>query len=238
MVPNILVELQRALGEAQGQVRNVSAPRQPTAAPVVAGDPAITAVLQQVLKQYPGLANNFNAQNTLAVLADGDRAQRGLKERGGLEFWSPTENGTTDFPSPAPGKNVLEVYDKTLENNPAAMQQAIYGDLMHGMVADPYWSGLRSQFMQNFTPQETARQQQHQTWWDDVNGSKGSAGDPTYDAYIRGWIADEGEGKKGQQESGGTMYSPQQLQELKQMQDYLNTGKAPQAAPQKGIVQP
>lgn len=229
MMPNVIVELQRALGGAQQQPQ----PQQQSQALPVTGDPAIMAVLQQVLKQYPGMAKNFNTANTLGVLASGDRAQRGLKERGGLEFWSPTERGTADFPSPAPGKNVLEVYDPKLKNDPAALQQAVYGDLMHGMVADPNWSNLRTQFMQNFTPQEIARQQQHKTWWDDVNSSKGPVGDPTYDAYIRGWIADEGGGKQGQQESKGTMYSPQQIQELQQMQDYLNTGKASQ----KGVQQ-
>ena len=221
-MPNILVELQRAIGGQQPQ--QAQRPQQSASSPT--GDPAIMAVLQQVLKQYPGMAKNFNAQNTLGVLASGDRAQRGLKERGGLEFWPPTEKGTSDFPSPAPGKNVLEVYDPKLESNPDALKQAVYGDLMHGMASDPNWNSLRTQFMQGFTPQEQQRQQQHQTWWDDVNGSKGPAGNPAYDAYIRGWLANEGGGKQGQQESGGTMYSPAQLQELNQMQEYLNTGKA------------
>jgi hypothetical protein len=236
MMPNIIVELQKALGGVQGQTQQPSAqqPQQAPASPTATGDPAITAVLQQVLKQYPGLAKNFNAQNTLAVMASGDRAQRGLKERGGLEFWPPSEAGSADFPSPAPGKNVLEVYDPKMAANPAGLRQAVYGDLMHGMTADPNWANLRGQFMQNFTPEEIARQQQHKTWWEDVNGSKGPAGNPTYDAYIRGWIADEGGGKQGQQESKGTMYSPQQVQELQQMQDYLNTGKAQQPVASKG----
>jgi hypothetical protein len=232
MMPKIIVELQRALGGQQPQKPQQA--RQSGAPSPVTGDPAIMAVLQQVFKQYPGMAKNFNAQNTLGVLASGDRAQRGFKERGGLEFWPPAEKGTADFPSPAPGKNVLEVYDPKLENSPDALKQAVYGDLMHGMTADPNWNNLRTQFMQNFTPQEQQRQQQHQTWWDDVNGSKDPAGNPTYDAYIRGWLADEGGGKQGQQESKGTMYSPQQLQELNQMQDYLNTGKVSQPVVPKG----
>ena len=235
-MPDIIVELQRAaFGGARGP--QPQQPQQVSTSPAVTGDPAIMAVLQQVLKQYPGLAKNFNPGDTLGVLANGDRATRGIKERGGLEFWPPTENGTPDFPSPAPGKNVLEVYDPKLENDPVALKQAVYGDLMHGMVADPNWASLRGQFMQNFTPEEIARQQQHQTWWDDVNKSKDPVGSPTYDAYIRGWLADEGGGKQGQQESKNTMYSPQQLQELQQMQDYLNTGKAAQPAASKGVQQ-
>lgn len=162
------------------------------------------------------------------VFANGNRAQRGLKERGGLEFWSPSDAGTPDFPSPAPGKNVLEIYSNELKNNPAALKQAIQGDLMHGMSQDPYWNDLRTQFMQNFTPQEQQRQQEHKTWWDDVNGSNGPVGNPTYDAYIRGWIANEGNGRKGQVRSGHTMYSPKQVQIMQRMQDYLKTGKGEQ----------
>lgn len=179
-----------------------------------------------MLTENLGLAKNFNAENTSVVFATGDRAKRGLKERGGLEYWSSSDSGTSDFPSPMPGKNVLEIYSKNLKNNPKALQSAVYGDLMHGMSNDPYWIGLRNQFMQSFTPQEIKRQEQHKTWWDDVNGSK-DRNDPTYDAYIRGWIADEGEGKKGQTESGHTMYSPKQIQILQKMQDYLKTGNAP-----------
>jgi hypothetical protein len=181
--------------------------------------------LQQVLKEYPGLAKNFNSSNTTVVFAQGDRAKRGLRERGGLEFWSPSDRGTADFPSPDPGKNVLEIYSDDLKKNPAALKQAIHGDLMHGMASDPYWNNLRSQFMQNFTPQELQRQAQHKTWWEDVNGSKDRNG-ATYDAYIRGWITNEGQGKQGQKDSGNTMYSPKQLIILQKMQDYLKTGKA------------
>jgi len=111
-----------------------------------------------------------------------------------------------------------------LKKNPVALKQAIYGDLMHGMSSDPYWNSLRTQFMQNFTPQELKRQDQHKTWWDDVNGDRNTRGNPTYDAYIRGWITNEGNGKAGQKESGNTMYSPKQLQLMQKMEEYLKTG--------------
>ena len=186
-------------------------------------------VLQRVLKENPGLAKNFNEDNTSVVYANPERSKRGIKERGGLEFWSPEDSGDKDFPHPSPGKNVLEIYSNELKNNPKALKQAVYGDLMHGMSRDPYWNNLRSEFMQNFTPQELKRQEKHQTWWDDVNGSKDRNG-PTYDAYIRGWIANEGEGRSGQVKSGNTMYSPRQIQILQQMQDYLKTGKEPPAS--------
>ena len=204
------------------QQEETSAPKKPVADALSTSSP--DSVLRSVLTEYPGFAKNFNANNTSLVFANGERAQRGLKERGGLEFWSPNESGTPDYPSPAPGKNVLEIYSNDLKNNPTALKQAVYGDLMHGMASDPYWKGLRDQFMESFTPEEINRQQKGKTWWDDVNGSKQRFG-PTYDAYIRGWIANEGEGHQGQAESGNTMYSPRQLQVLQEMQNYLTTGK-------------
>ena len=191
-------------------------------------------VLQQVLDENPGMSKNFNANNTSLVFADPERSKRGLKERGGLEYWSSTDEGEKDFPHPSPGKNVLEIYSDDLKNNPENLKQAVYGDLMHGMLSDPYWKGMRDQFMRSFTPQEIKRQEQHQSWWEDVNGDRGERGNPTYDAYIRGWIADEGEGKsKGQKDSKNTMYSPVQIHLLQKMQDYLKTGKVPEAPKSK-----
>ncbi len=180
-----------------------------------------------MLSEYPGLAKNFNVGNTAIVFASGDRASRGLKERGELEFWPASAKGDHNFPSPSPGKNVLEVYSDHLKNNPSALKEAVYGDLMHGMSSDPYWNKLRSEFMKSFTPEELERQREGKTWWDDVNGSKDRFG-PTYDAYIRGWIANEGDGIRGQRESGNTMYSPKQIRILEKMRNYLKTGKANQ----------
>ncbi len=181
-------------------------------------------VLQTVLNENPGLAKNFNSSNTSVVFASPERSKRGIKERGGLEFWSPSDKGDSDFPHPVPGKTILEIYNDDLKRNPTSLKQAVYGDLMHGMSSDPYWKNLRTQFMQNFTPQELKRQENHQTWWDDVNSSTDKYG-PTYDAYLRGWIGNEGEGHTGQVQSGNTMYSPKQIQLLQKMQAYLKTGK-------------
>jgi hypothetical protein len=190
-------------------------------------------VLQKVLDENPGLSKNFNAENTSLVFADPERSQRGLKERGGLEFWNQGDKGPDDYPSPDSTKNVLEIYSDDLKKDPKLLKQAIYGDLMHGMSNDPYWNDLRTKFMQNFTSEETKRQQQRQTWWDDVNGSKDGPGSAAYDAYIRGWIADEGKGKQGQKESKDTMYSPKQLEILQKMKEYLKTGKTEKKKDQK-----
>jgi hypothetical protein len=183
-------------------------------------------VLQQVLDENPGLSKNFSAENTSLVLADPERSQRGLKERGGLEFWNQGDKGEGDYPSPDPSKNVLEIYSDDLKKDPKLLKQAIYGDLMHGMANDPYWKGIRTEFMQNFTPEELKRQEQHQAWYDDVNNSSDKFG-PTYDAYIRGVLANDAGWKQGQKESGNTMYSRKQIQILHKMHEYLKTGKEP-----------
>jgi hypothetical protein len=232
-----------------GYALDQNVPESPQSIPPPAADPVAQSpevppqtmhpVLQQVLKENPGLAQNFNADNTSLVFASGERKQRGLKERGGLEFWHPEgepidKGGDPTYPTPQLGKNVLEVYSDDLKNDPIALKQALVGDLLHGMTSDPRWKNLRDQFMQNFTPQERKRQKEAQTWWEDVNGDrhaeqKGevghSLGNGTYDAYIRGWIFNEGEGRQGQTEQGNTMYSPKQLQILQKMQEYLKTGK-------------
>ena len=68
------------------------------------------------------------------VFASGDRAKRGLKERGGLEFWNRGDKGEDDYPSPDSTKSVLEIYSDKLKNNPALLKQAVYGDLMHVII--------------------------------------------------------------------------------------------------------
>lgn len=186
----------------------------------------IHPVLQQVLDENPGFAKVYNANNTSVVFATGERAKRGAKERGELEFWPPTEEGDEDYPHPSPGKNVLEVYTDELKNNPVVLKNALAGDLTHGMSQDPYWKGLRDDFMQSFTPQEIKRQEQGKTYFEDTNDPKRERGDTNYDAYIMGWF--NYDGKQGQKESGNTMYSPKQIKLLEKMQDYLKTGKAEQ----------
>ena len=134
--------------------------------------PPVHPVLKQVLDENPGFAKVYNADNTSVVFATGDRARRGAKERGGLEFWPSTEEGTEDYPHPAPGKNVLEVYTDELKNKPEVLKNAIAGDLTHGMAQDPYWKNLRDEFMQSFTPVDLKRQEQGKTYFEDTNDPK------------------------------------------------------------------
>ena len=211
------------------QLQDETSPKRGVAAALSASSPE--SVLRSVLAANKGFASVYNPNNVQVIVADPERRSAAQKYNAGseLEFWPASEMGTTQFPRPVNtnGKSVLEIYSPDLARDPNQLRTAIYGDLMHGMAQSPYWKSLRDQFMQNFTPQELKRQQQRQTWWDDVNKSKGTPFGPTYDAYIRGWIANEGNGIQGQKESGNTMYSPRQLQILQQMKDYLESGRVP-----------
>ena len=42
--------------------------------------------LQEVLKEYPGLAKTFNTGNTTVVFATGDRSRRGLQDENGTRI--------------------------------------------------------------------------------------------------------------------------------------------------------
>ena len=178
-------------------------------------------ILKQVLIEYPGLAKVHSPENTTVMFASPERMKGA---QGYLEYWPSNEEGTPEFPHPNFGKNVLEIYSDELKNNPAMLKNAIYGDLMHGMVNDPTWASYRDEFNKNYTPEETKRILNKQSWWEDANCSGGSPNAAT-DAYIRGWLNELDVAQKGQLSNKGTMYSPKQVEILNKMQKYLKTGK-------------
>jgi hypothetical protein len=183
-------------------------------------------VLNQVLEEYKGLAKVHNSDNTQVIFADPERTQKAHQMMGqvGLEYWPSTESGTKDWAHPSKGKNVLEIYADDLKNNPDKLKQAVYGDLMHGMVNDPYYAKLRDEFKNNFTPQEKRRILARKSWWEDANNGKVNSTAAT-DAYIRGWLgSDSDSAREGQKKSGGSMYSKKQLEILKKMENYIKTG--------------
>jgi hypothetical protein len=174
--------------------------------------------LNEVLKNNPGLSKVFNLDNTRVMVAPPQRVRPGS-----LEFWSPDEPGTPDLPHPTgDGKTVLEIYDRNLMNDPEALKNAIYGDLLHGMHKDAHYNKLRTEFIKSYTPEEKGRIANKQSWWEDANGANANEM-AIHDAYIRGWLNDSG--IEGQKASGGTMYSPQQLEVLDRMKRYISTGQ-------------
>ena len=178
-------------------------------------------ILKQVLTEYPGLAKVHSLKNTQALFAPIERMKGA---QGQLEYWPADEPGTTDFPHPNLGKNILEIYSSELKSDPIKLKNAIYGDLMHGMVNDPTWSSYRDEFGKNYTPEETKRMTSRQSWWEDANGIESSPNAAT-DAYIRGWLNENDIAQQGQTKYKNTMYSPVQIDILDKMKKYLKTGK-------------
>jgi hypothetical protein len=205
--------------------------RKPVAAALSSWTPE--SILKSILAENKGLAAGYNPDNVQVQIADPARRKLAQKYNSGsqLEFWPATEGGTEQFPRPvnSNGKVVLEVYNPQLASDPAQLRSAIYGDLLHGMSSNPYYKSLRQQFVQNFTPQETQRIKQKQSWWDDANGGQPIDSPATTDAYIRGWLSpgERTAAMQGQQQLNGTMYSPKQLQILQEMQRYLTSGEVP-----------
>lgn len=184
--------------------------------------PVLTGMLQEVLRDNPGMAKVFNLGNTQIMRATPERERPYY-----LEFWVKGDSGTPSLPPPTGGKtNVLELYKK-LGNDPATIKNAIYGDLLHGMATDPYYKSLRDQFIKAYTPQELKRIKEKQSWWDDANGGAPLASPAVTDAYIRGWLSpgEHASAVQGQRQSGNTMYSAQQLLILKKMEQYIKTGR-------------
>jgi len=187
-------------------------------------------VLLEILKENPAMGKVFTPDDTKVIFADEKRQQLAneyMKSQGatmgGLEYWPEDESGVGEYTHPSPGKRVIEIFSQALRENPEELKRAIYGDLMHGMASDPTWKSMRDEFKNNFTAEEQQRIKKRQSWWEDAKGGNEMA---TTDAYIRGALNDPS-AQKGQQESGGTMYSPKQVQILQDMQDYLKTGKQP-----------
>jgi hypothetical protein len=144
---------------------------------------------------------------------------------GQLEYWPPDETGPPGHPHPTGGGvTALEIFSDDLKKNPAALKNAIYGDLLHGLRNSPDYAEMRDEFMQNYTPQEEDRISKKQSWWSDANGT-GNNPNASHDAYIRGYLNDPS-AIKGQEASGGTMYSPEQIITLEKLRSYIKTGAA------------
>jgi hypothetical protein len=224
---NSLMKIGEALASAyrgmvSPDISPPSAPKPPAAPNVQAAKPNPSASLQEVLSNNPGLAKVFNSQNTSVVFASPERIAA-LKKAGrgdeGLEYWPTNEQGNEAFPRPpeTTGKHVLEIYDPKLMSNTGALNDAIYGDLLHGMEADPYYASLKKQFVDNYTPKTKSWEAKRHK---ENTETKDEAPWATDDMYIRGKLA-KGQGEEWDEPG---RYSPKQLEILKEMQRYLSTG--------------
>jgi hypothetical protein len=186
-----------------------------------------------VLQQNKGLSSVISPKDTAVVFASPERTAQATEYMrsngyGGtpkMEMWDKNEPGDTGYIHPQPGKNIIEVFDQSLQTNPEALHNAIYGDLQHLMSnRDPNWAAMREEYKANYTPQELERITAKKTWLEDVNGTGGSP-NAGHDAYIRHFLNEHDIAMKGQERYGGTMYSPKQLEILDRMKTYLKDGK-------------
>ena len=174
--------------------------------------------IKEILREYPALAKIYNPSNVAVTFAPKDRTTAAGQNI--LEWWPPSESGSKDFPRPSgyEGKTVLEFYKPELQKNPSELKQLIYGDLLHGLDADPYFAKLKDEFSRNWTKETSAYRPNLK--------ARGLSDKAIDDMYIRGWLAPSGDDEfRKAQASGRNYYSLKQLQILSQMQQYLKTGK-------------
>lgn len=177
-------------------------------------------LLRSVLEENAGLAGVHSPETTVVKFATPERVESNMRLGGGgkLEYWPQDEPGIPGFEHPTRGgKTVLEIYEPTLMSDPEELKSAIRGDLMHGLNNDPYFSDLKNIFKKSYTP-ETLK----------FESSKGRIGntESVHDMYIRGYLNPDkdDEFRRSHQESGN-VYSKEQLDVMKMMEDYIKYGK-------------
>lgn len=204
-------------GELNQAILNTITNRQPVNS--LNNDLQNQLILQEVLSQSPVFQNLYNPKNTGVIFASPERvaANQSMGGGGGLEFWPVEEPGRKGFEHPASQKKtILEIFDPNLKANPQALKQALYGDLLHGLVKDPQWATLREEFSQNFTPQTLNM----------LSREGRTMNDSEIDSFIRGYISpDQNAEFLRAHQAGKPVYSPRQVEILNRMKSYLNTGK-------------
>ena len=170
-------------------------------------------ILATVLQKYPRLANVNDPSNTQAIFSSPERTKLAGDRQ--LEYWPAQEPGTPDFPNPSPGKITLEIYNNELRQNPQLLENAIYGDLLHGLRNDKTFDLLRHEFKSGFMPETIDFEKRN--GFDEMDDSR-------LDAYIRGALApDKNNEFMLNQEKSGNVYSDKQMRILEIMKKYLGS---------------
>ena len=175
--------------------------------------PDDNAVVGQMLfekakKEYPYLADKDIAFD----YAPG-------KGQGYLEFYSPTETGSPEYPRPQNipmGKVGVQVFD------PKTRPVDILADYVshYGVENDPYLSAQYKQFTQSFTPEQQKKLQEQYSWYQ--NNPKFKETRPFEEwakasgipGYFRGYTFN-------QWPDSSKMYTPEQLNTLNAVKKYL-----------------
>jgi hypothetical protein len=179
-------------------------------------------MLADIINKYPAMQNVYDLNKTKVMYGTPERIIASKIHGGGgyLEYWPQEEEGLPQFPHPSPGNTVLEIYNQEMMNNPIMMRSMIYGDLLHGMPKDKNWADMRERFIQNYRP-ETLQFEESQGrpgGWGKDDENRYSR----HDAYIRAKMVPPG--TQGYTGWNDDLYSPEQMNILKQMQNYLQTG--------------
>ena len=162
-----------------------------------------------------------NAKKEYPYLADKDIAfdYAPGQGRGFLEFYSPEETGSPEYPRPQNiplGRVGVQVFD------PKTRPIDILADYVshYGVENDPYLSERYQQFQQSFTPEQQQRLQEQYAYYQQHPEYKESrpyeewlkaSGMP---AYFRGYTFNQWDDAKD-------MYTPEQLKILDAVQSYL-----------------
>jgi len=162
-----------------------------------------------------------NAKKEYPYLADKDIAfdYAPSQGRGFLEFYSPEETGSPEYPRPQNiplGRVGVQVFD------PKTRPIDILADYVshYGVENDPYLSERYQQFQQSFTPEQQQRLQEQYAYYQQHPEYKESrpyeewlkaSGMP---AYFRGYTFNQWDDAKD-------MYTPEQLKILDAVQSYL-----------------
>ena len=153
------------------------------------------------------------------------------------EFYFPGEKGGMDMlPNPTDGKKAaIEIYNKDYTSkNPAAKDELIVGELLHGMRQDPGYAKLRKQFSQNFTPEEVKLQKASMKnpksdFYSEIPGEthQQMMERSGIDAYIRAHFMPNSPGSS----EWKSAYSPKQRQIIQQIHTYLKTDPTQDSRP-------
>lgn len=175
--------------------------------------PDDNAVVGQMLfekakKEYPYLADKEIAFDYAPA-----------KGRGYLEFYSPTETGSPEYPRPQNipmGKVGVQVFD------PRTRPVDILADYVshYGVENDPFLKAQYEQFSKSFTPEQQKRLQEQYAWYQNNPKFKESrpfeewAKSTGIPGYFRGYTFNQWDDAK-------SAYTPQQLLLLDQVKKYL-----------------
>jgi hypothetical protein len=145
---------------------------------------------RSLLEKFPGFKNSPTFQNGYAVYdATPERQNTQYGQQRYSEWFDPKNKGGSDqLNNPAGNVNypVDEIYKKDYINNPGLKQELSVGEMLHGMHNDSYYSQLRNNFSNSFTPEAQRRNNFIYNNWKNPNENFSQTMNRTIlDSYLR-----------------------------------------------------